>query len=384
MLTPFRKAVLSALFLAPAAGCGGSGSGGGSNGGARVTPAETLEASSPVTVSTIDSLLQLPADTGAFASLDSPLILGRSAFRSARRPALGLAAALRDEGGARALAARIICDEGGVVDASCVPKGGVSRVRASFSRCAFEVPGVGRAEIDGGFAALVDDPLYCSGGATDARTGVEARFTDFVATVEEPGGATRRLEMDLLQVAAPSGEGCATDEEEELIDGDLIVDGRITIETEEPLRDLVIRVDGLRYELVSAGDPCVVTLTVNGRAQVEDRIRNRKFTQEYEDLVLTLEENLDGGGCVTIDGAVTNACLGGRVVYRTLEPICFEDGADCPTAGLLEVTPAGAPAGRLRFTPAGGVEIDVEGDGVVDKALTDCREADRSLCTGGS
>ena len=230
------------------------------------------------------------------------------------------------------------------------------------------------------FAATIADASYCSTGETDETTAVDARFSDFTAVVNGDDGSTRRLRLDLFQSARPSGTGCIIDDEE-LADGDLLVDGRVTIESDDPPIDLVIRADELRYELVSGGDPCEATLTVNGRTRVEDRIRDRTYDQTYDNLVLGLAEDGAGGGCVTIDGAVENACLGGRVVYRTIEPFCFDEGGECPRSGVLQVDPPGAAGpGRIRFTSAGGVEIDVEGDGTVDRTLASCRDADRSLC----
>jgi len=366
---------MAIVVLALAPGCGGSGGGGPA--ASSVTPAQTLEAAAPVAVSTVSALLQLPPDASGVLGegLRAP---GRSAFRNARLPALGMAAMLRGE--SRALSLSLQCEDGGKVGATCDAGQKASRVRASFSGCAFEIASVGSAELDGVFAATIVDPSYCSTGKTDAMTAIDARFTDFTAVIAGEDGSTRRLRLDLFQSATPSGDGCAIDGEE-LTDGDLLVDGRVTIQSDDPPIDLVVRADELRYELVSGGDPCQAALTVNGRTRVEDRIRERTYDQTYEDLVITLAEDAGGGGCVTVDGAVENACLGGRVVYRTVDPVCFDDVGECPLSGVLEVTPPGGVApGRIRFTPGGGVEIDVEGDGTIDRTLASCRDADRSLC----
>ena len=367
---------VASIGLSLLAGCNGSGGGGSSS--SPVTASQTLEASAPVAVSTVSALLQLPPD--ASGVLDEGLrVPGRSAFRNARLPALAMAATLRGE--SRALSLNLQCGEGGRVAASCDAGEKESRVRASFSGCAFEISSVGAAELDGVFTAAIADPSYCSTGETDPMTAIDARFSDFSAVIEGDDGSTRRLGLDLFQSARPSGAGCAIGGEE-LTDGDLLVDGKVTIESDDPPVDLVIRADELRYDLVSGGTPCEATLTVNGRTRVEDRIRDRRYDQTYDDLVLTLAEDAGGGGCVTIDGAVENACLGGRVLYRTIDPLCFDEDAECPRSGVLEVTPpGGAPPGRIRFTSAGGVEIDVEGDGVVDRTLASCRDADANLCS---
>ena len=382
-LTPSRSlspslSTLSATLASALALGGCNGSGGGGSSSSPVSPAETLEASAPVAVSTVSALLQLPPD--ASGVLDEGLrVPGRSAFRNARLPALEMEATLRGE--SRALSLNLQCGEGGRVAASCDAGEKESRVRASFSGCAFEISSVGAAELDGVFAATIADPSYCSTGETDPMTAIEARFSDFTAVIEGDDGSTRRLRLDLLQSARPAGAGCAIDGEE-LTDGVLLLDGKVTIESDDPPIDLVIRADDLSYELVSGGDPCEATLTVNGRTRVEDRIRDRRYDQAYDDLVLTLAEDAAGGGCVTIDGAVENACLGGRIVFRTIDPICFNEDAECPRSGVLEVTPpGGATPGRILFTPAGGVEIDVEGDGTVDRTLASCRDADRNLCS---
>ena len=68
------------------------------------------------------------------------------------------------------------------------------------------------------------------------------------------------------------------------------------------------------------------------------------------------------------------------LVFATIQPILFVGGAECPAAGVLEVSLSGGESAHVIYTPAGGVQLDVGGDGTIEASFISCDDDDLKDC----
>ena len=96
--------------------------------------------------------------------------------------------------------------------------------------------------------------------------------------------------------------------------------------------------------------------------------------------VITWETAADGVH-VTANGRfmLTSSCMSGSLTLNTTEALVFpvlgadRGMTDCPTFGVMTVT--GDQTTTVTFTSSGGIEIDRNGDGVLDESFENCHDA---------
>lgn len=86
-----------------------------------------------------------------------------------------------------------------------------------------------------------------------------------------------------------------------------------------------------------------------------------------------------GSSRLELDGDASSACFGGRVRVRTVEALVTSDDEHCFQGGALRIESPGTAA-RVSVTTAGGVELDLDGEGALDATLPSCRDLPGATC----
>jgi len=85
-----------------------------------------------------------------------------------------------------------------------------------------------------------------------------------------------------------------------------------------------------------------------------------------------------------LSGGISSACFGGEVMLDTIESLNIASGAICPTRGDVTVKgiDATVPFGNAEvfFRSTGAVDIDSNGDGLVDDTAPNCLDARLLMC----
>lgn len=114
--------------------------------------------------------------------------------------------------------------------------------------------------------------------------------------------------------------------------------------------------------------------TENGYKKVawEDRMTGRKFFSgaSYEDFATKLYRPDDGALYYSVDGTITpDSCSGKKFVLKTIRSLYKPDASICPIEGEIIVTSSGREV-TLRFRENQTVELDTNGDGMVDETVS--------------
>lgn len=395
--------VLAAICITAAA-CGG---GGGGDGGPGPGPEPSLcegpgcvESAAGAAVSTVVSLTSTrvgvpgtatDAEAAASALADSQAPSPRAASRtSAGRRTLeivrhaGMAALGRSRAaaltasGSEAAQECADCENGGHVCADCRDRNDSSTVNLNFSDCTIIDENTGNILVaDGGLSITFAEGDLCTSGEVPAGTAFTTRFDGLSVVVREPSGALiGRVTADFTASTDPLGEGCAGENVAESLDGSLDVQSI-------PERvDVSLRFRSLNLVETSSGDPCTEVIAADGGLDVSDRANGRQFAATFRDFRVGLTESGDGDSLIaTLDGGVSSSCFG-EIELDTLEPV--EIGADdvCPSAGSLALNRPDGTRSLIRFTAAGSVEFDYDGNGTVDRAVASCVDASVAQCVG--
>jgi hypothetical protein len=97
--------------------------------------------------------------------------------------------------------------------------------------------------------------------------------------------------------------------------------------------------------------------------------------------VILTWETVDDSVQVMVHGSFTliSSCLTGSLTLTTTEALALpileadRDLVDCPTSGVISIT--GDESTTVTFTSSGGIEIDSDGDGLLDERFENCHDA---------
>jgi hypothetical protein len=267
------------------------------------------------------------------------------------------------------------CRDGGKLDVmSCDVSQGTSVLSAVFSNCRDVVSPTRTVVRDGKIQQSVTDPDFCSSGRFSAAATVTLRLRDFTAIASGPDGDTVTQAGTLISILAPSGQGCAGTEGFQSVEGGLRVarasDGK-------DVSYMYLGVTRLRQS-VPALSPCTRRDTVNGTLSVDDRARERHFS-ETMDLVITSQQT-DNLTVVSVEGRLAVDCLGAAHI-KTTTPLRLASGGGCPLSGALQVTLGDGTVGTI-FYSANGLGFDYDGDGKPDASFVGCRSKQLTECNG--
>lgn len=243
--------------------------------------------------------------------------------------------------------------------------------------------------LDGRVTARAEDPDYTgTNPIADAATG------KFVPTIFDVVYDMFRLEVrdpndaNFLEVLEGNGSIHALEQtdDKELGRIDEIVNGRFaslardaTFEENAAFiaQDLSIVYDIRAFAPLPDDVITDWSFTLTGNLLYEDRTQpgrgvNATFDTFRVDWLTTATADV-----LEFNGNYNADCLGGANMIDTLEAFVIPFDKDCPTTGRMLVR---GDAGRyeLSATTAGGLAIDIEGDGSVEKTLASCNDAD--LC----
>jgi hypothetical protein len=291
---------------------------------------------------------------------------GRSVLAGADRRALG----------ARLSRAVENCARGGTRTVSC--DGNTQTIL--YDLCAEpSESGANTVERDGTVTLAVENkPDFCTVGppfdAENDRTRVT--FSDYVQTERNASAnVVGRLTVAVLtETFVPTGVDCGATEEESTIEGVQVLDGAFDIQCNpaaesiacpfaEPsaafTTNVLLTATNLRIARASGGNPCQLGVEITGRLNVNDRILDANYTQNFETTdaapngFAMTETFPDGQGRtqVTQRGRLSVDCLGGLLVSDRarddeggpdvpLPALRFQSGLSCPTAGELQVARA--------------------------------------------
>lgn len=295
---------------------------------------------------------------------------------------LGSAAALRrgDErydGSGEGFAACIECPGGGEVSSyDCASANGRSTMTVELDGCSDGAnTRTGKLELE------VADAAFCRScrvlpGAAGAQT-----FSEYSQVGLD--GKVIQIPDVLSEAFTTKDEGCLGPDRPDKtsrVDGIMRVIG--------PDTDVSFMLDSLTVELSSAlitRNLCQAATRLSGGIQVEDAVNDRRFLQKESGLLITETTQPGGARETTIDtlrgGSLEVDCFGGEIQYTTLEGFFFPDGADCATAGRMQVAFPGARSlSEIRATKTGGLAFDFDSDGSVDSEVESCRESSLAQC----
>jgi hypothetical protein len=337
-----------------------------------VTGEAAIEVSSGVAISTVITMQTfangLPGvDTGSGKLARSANPVWR-AWEIARK----YAAAKNGSGGARVPAAD--CPGSGTVDFACTfnPTSGVSTATATWTDCT-ETSGDTTATLDGEIAFGVENPLFCATQEVQPGDDATLTFDNFSATVDVGNDEIESLFANFTMGFQHGGVGCLGG-----ANGTITMNGTL-VEESQTGGNYALVASNLSIDVNSTGSPCVATLSLDGGIAVTDVAGGRFLSESFDNLVMTVSEMANERVGFTLDGTLDVDCIG-HVTFDTVEPIIFVIGAHCPVAGVLDVTLEDGTDARITYTPAGGVELDLDGDGTPDASFTSCDHEDLDDC----
>ncbi len=120
------------------------------------------------------------------------------------------------------------------------------------------------------------------------------------------------------------------------------------------------------------------TLRFDGLVETTDLASGESFSVDFDlTMIFTAEES--GVLRFSVSGDVEASCVPGVTTIETLEDVVIDGVADCPSAGRFRLTRSGVSQ-EVAYTNLGGVEIDVDGDGVADLVLPICNDPALEEC----
>lgn len=268
------------------------------------------------------------------------------------------------------------CPAGGTVSVSCQESGGNSTLTASFSKCGIPDEATGLVMISNGkLVAVVAARGVCSSGVIPGNVRITTQFTSFSAIIKDSSSGAEITNVSLpsfSEAIDPTGEGCVGP------DGTYTLNGSFAVTTLDAGVDLSGKATKLALQITSSGAPCVLQLIANGSLDLTDKGNNRHFTASFASTHATLQEGPDGTMLGALDGEVTASCVG-KMTLTTDEPLGLLGGG-CPVDGQLSVAFADGTHGQTWFTAAGGLALDYDDDGTLDREVLDCHAASIGQC----
>ena len=366
---------LGLVFCLALAGCGGGG------GGApqptptpRPTPgpAEAVEAAAGVVRSTLIGVATFIAQGTDTRSNGGSAGQARrravSLWHSLHAQVTGLVS--RSALGSGQYAVRGECPRGGSVDVSCSEHGASTTVSSSYSSCGLVDATTGDVEVaSGGLVITLAATGVCSSGVLpqDVRYALQAK--NLVGTVADANGTIiERFAANFSEEFEPAGQGCAG------ANGSETFDGSLSDQRTGGAADLSLNAHGLSLVLTSSGTPCVQHIAAHGSLDVQDHVSQARFSESLDGVAVTLIDQGNDNTAATLDGRLTNDCLG-EVQVRTSTALQFVRGEACPVGGLVVVSRGDDTDGRVAFNASGGAAFDFDADGTTDKEISRCNEA---------
>jgi hypothetical protein len=355
-----------AAALALAAGCSGGGGGGGGGGGqvAGVEAAETAVVMGEYAMNGVAPLLDLfGGEESTPAATLGPLTRSSRLLKNLKIEKL-LARQASTTAAAGVLVDVFLCPDGGSEKIYCDADATTSTVRMVADHCTEDDAGSLRQE-NGTVTMILNDPLVCETGTIDFGN-MTAHCNSFTETVKVGGELVTRMAMNgtISRIEGPD-VGCP------FTGGSVSADIRLDFLSLEDEMDGTVIVNDLQVtDEVTAGT-CAELITINGTLGLDDRSDGDSVRQTFSNFQVGIQEDV-GGTVVTLDGQATAKCVG-DVVFDTLEPLSIPTDAECPTAGLIQVTIARtAETATVRFNPDGSVDIDLGADGSVELTRATC------------
>lgn len=273
-----------------------------------------------------------------------------------------------------------VCADGGERSASCNEVDGQSRFETTLSDCRAYTPDLGGTIfVDGYYVFVFDDPYACANGpAADAPQTFDVRGYTW-RLIDDGGNELQSYSATFTQTTTLRGEGCWGPNQTRVVDGSIAERSTFSgLDLGLAADQLTVNVDSIPTSVFGSPDirDCAVIIGADGRVAITDDANGRRFGQRFDAMTVTF---LTEGEM--IDGAVANDCIG-NATFETIEPLSFNRIDECPVAGLIKVRFDDAPTAALRFTTAGGVEVDYDDDGQADKIVPSCRDAALAQCAG--
>ncbi len=359
----------AAALLALVAGCGDDG-----GGGTPVTPPlegqEAAEASFGVAGTTFESI---GAIFDGIPDLDN--LGGKAPAGRTRYSGLMAALAAADRAKDRVVASTRVpvpCEGGGTRDISCTVDETGSHFTGIFDNCVIDTSGGASTTINGTITVDVADPLACFSDSFPDSVAVTIVFDNFSIVVKDTSEIIVDIfTADMTLAVEPTEPGC------DGYDGTISIDG--TLDALSLFDDLNITIiaDNLVLTRTSVfGKPCTSVLAITGSAFLSDG--EESFSETFTDLTLT---HMDFGtyDCVTIDGTVSTNCTG-TITFDTISPVYTNNDADCPYAGVVEVTLPDDSVARITFLDTGGIAFDYPADGTPDVTFDSCDDPEIATC----
>ncbi len=348
--------------------CGDDG-GGGTTATPPLAGQEAAEASTGVAFSTFAMVGGVFDAIPDLDNLGGSKAVGRTQY-SAIKVALKAAAIAKNRADA-ATRVPVPCEGGGTRDLSCTVDETGSHFTGVFVDCVIDTSQGASTTINGSVTLDTADPLACFSDSIPDSVAVTIAFNDFSIVVKDTGGViVETFNADLTLAVAPSGPGC------DGYDGTISIDGTLDAISIFDDLNLTLIADNLVITTTSVqGKPCTTTAVVTGGVFISD---GETSFSEVVDLTLT-HRDFGTYDCVTIDGTVSTNCTVG-LTFETISPVYTNDGADCPYAGVVDVTLSDDTVARITFTDTGGVTFDYPVDGTPDVSFDTCDDPEIEDC----
>jgi len=345
-----------------------------------VTPglsdAESFEVASGAAITTIASMTTLVGDLPGVDIGDGgrrKRAGTRSPMRLAWDAARARIDAARKLGDGAPRSPFVDCSGGGTAEEQCNVAEGVATAAITFNNC-IESGEEGTVTLDGAVSIAVDRPAFCVTGEVEEGDAVTLAFDNMTAVLRDPTEAVvESFAADITMSFVDEGPGCAGD------DASFMMNGTMSSMSAGGATDHALTANNLLVAVSSAGEPCVVTLLIDGSLSVDDAAGERAVSQSFDDFAMTFTALPNDRFGFTLDGALDVECLG-NVTFDTIEQIIFIGAAECPADGLVEVTLENGTKARIGFTTAGGIEFDHGADGSVESTFPSCHHDDIEDC----
>lgn len=230
--------------------------------------------------------------------------------------------------------------------------------------------------IDGAITAVLADGR-CRFPRLADITAASVEAEDLSVELSDASGtAIAFVNADGTLTAERTGPGCLVPR------GILTLNGTLTVIAPRRGVDVVFAADELVVAGESTGSPCEINGVVDGGLTIDNRAGGRSFAGVFEAFGVTLRPTSRRSADVTVRGGLSTSCLGGQAQLDTVEPLHFTLGRICPSAGRIDITGPEGAFSSVAFTASLGVELDRNGDGLVDETLAHCTDDPDGACTG--
>lgn len=119
-------------------------------------------------------------------------------------------------------------------------------------------------------------------------------------------------------------------------------------------------------------------LRFDGSIETSDLVGGESFSATYG---LTMLFSVDAEGVLrfAVSGTVEASCVVGVTTIETIEDVVIDGQSECPSAGRFRLS-RGDLVQEVAYTEAGGIDVDLDGDGSADRTVETCEDPALAEC----